>query len=194
MGEVYRVWGSRLGNGAYLLAESEQEATKVVAGVFKLDEASLKAAPDKTVGLPSSGIILESSGKTDEFVPSARPHTMNVSWPKAVFKPIETKDGEWSVRLSLPGGRRPVVDGFKSEAEAREWIKTDSIPWIERMDRKIRRRQACVKPAPPAAVMTADDVAMAPTPPGGSRAGASRRRGAHPRHGATASGLFPAKG
>jgi hypothetical protein len=135
MGEVYRVWGSRLGNGAYLLAESEQEAIKVVAGVFKLDEASLEAAPDKTVGLPSSGIILESSGKTAELVRAARPHnTMNGSWPKAVFKPIETKDGEWSVRLSLPGGRRPVVDGFKSEAEAREWIKTDSIPWIERYE------------------------------------------------------------
>jgi hypothetical protein len=86
MGEVYRVWGARLGNGAYLLAESEQEAIKVVAGVFKLDEASLKAAPDKTVGLPSSGIILESSGKTAEFVPAVRPHnTMNGSWPKAVF-------------------------------------------------------------------------------------------------------------
>jgi hypothetical protein len=54
MGEVYRVWGARLGNGAYLLAESEQEAIKVVAGVFKLDEASLEAAPDKTVGHPTA--------------------------------------------------------------------------------------------------------------------------------------------
>src|SRR5580704_14597755 len=42
------------------------------------------------------------------------------------------------------------------------------------MDRKIRRRQACVKPAPPAAVMTADDVAMAPTPPGCPRPTGSR--------------------
>jgi hypothetical protein len=135
MGEVYRVWGARLGNGAYLLAESEQEAIKAVAGVFKLDEALLKAAPDNTVGLPSSGIILESSGKTAEFVPAVRPHnTMNGSWPKAVFKPIETKDGEWFVRLSLPGGRQPVIDGFKSEAEAREWINTDSIAWIERYE------------------------------------------------------------
>ena len=111
MGEVYRVRGARLGNGAYLLADSEQEAIKVVADVFKLDEASLKAAPDKSVGLPSKGIILESSGKTD-----ARPHggTRDRSTLKAVFKPIETKDGEWSVRLALPGGRQPVVDGFKS--------------------------------------------------------------------------------
>jgi hypothetical protein len=60
---------------------------------------------------------------------------MDRSWPKAVFKPIETKDGEWSIRLSLPGGRRPVIDGFKSEAEAQEWIKTDSIAWIERYER-----------------------------------------------------------
>jgi hypothetical protein len=48
---------------------------------------------------------------------------------------METKDGEWGVRLSLPGGRQPVIDGFKSEAEAQEWIKTDSIAWIERYDR-----------------------------------------------------------
>jgi len=97
----------------------------------------LKAAPDKTVDLPSGGITLKSSGKTTELVPAARPHsgTMDRSWPKAVFKPIETKDGQWSIRLSLPGGRRPVIDGFKSEAEAQEWIKTDSIAWIERYER-----------------------------------------------------------
>jgi hypothetical protein len=131
MGEVYRVRGARLGNGAYLMADSEQEAIEVVASVFKLDEASLKAAPDESVGLPSKGIILESSGKTN-----ARPHngTRDRSTLKAVFMPIETKDGEWSVRLALPGGRQPVVDGFKSEAEAREWIKTGSIVWIERYE------------------------------------------------------------
>jgi hypothetical protein len=136
MGEVYRVWGARLGNGAYLLAESEQEAIKVVADTFKLNEGALKAAPDTTVGLPSNGIILESSGTTAEIVPAARPHsgTMDRSWPKAVFKPIETKEGEWYVRLSLPGGRQPIIDGFKSEAEAREWIKTDSLAWIERYE------------------------------------------------------------
>jgi hypothetical protein len=136
MSEVYRVQGAKLGN-AYLLAESEREAIKVVADTFKLDEGALKAAPDKTVDLPSGGITLKSSGKTTELVPAARPHsgTMDRSWPKAVFKPIETKDGQWSIRLSLPGGRRPVIDGFKSEAEAQEWIKTDSIAWIERYER-----------------------------------------------------------
>jgi hypothetical protein len=87
MGEVYRVRGAKLGN-AYLLAESEREAIKVVADTFKLAEAVLKAAPDKTVGLPSGRIILKSSGKTTELVPAARPHTgaMDRSWPKAVFK------------------------------------------------------------------------------------------------------------
>jgi hypothetical protein len=42
MGEVYRVRGAKLGN-AYLLAESEGEAIKVVADTFKLDEGALKA-------------------------------------------------------------------------------------------------------------------------------------------------------
>ena len=45
-----------------------------------------------------------------------------LDWPK------------WSVRLSLPGGRQPVIDGFKSEAEVREWIKTESIAWIEKYE------------------------------------------------------------
>jgi hypothetical protein len=70
MSEVYRVQGAKLGN-AYLLAESEREAIKVVADTFKLNEGALKAAPDKTVGLPSGGIILKSSGKTTELVPAA---------------------------------------------------------------------------------------------------------------------------
>lgn len=37
METVYRVWGANLGDGAYLLADSEHEAIKVVAGVFELD-------------------------------------------------------------------------------------------------------------------------------------------------------------
>jgi hypothetical protein len=66
---VYRVWGANLGGGAYLLADSEQEAVEVVAGVFKLEKAALKAAADETVGLPPSVIILESSEKAIDFVP-----------------------------------------------------------------------------------------------------------------------------
>jgi hypothetical protein len=59
---------------------------------------------------------------------------MEKSEPKRPFEPFEKTPGEWSVRLSLPGGRQPVIDGFKSEAEAREWIKTESIAWIEKYE------------------------------------------------------------
>jgi hypothetical protein len=67
---------------------------------------------------------------------AVRPHNgmMDIPKPQAFFEPIETKTGEWCVRLSLPGGREPVIDGFKSETEAREWIKTDSMAWIERYE------------------------------------------------------------
>jgi hypothetical protein len=68
---VYRVWGANLGAAAYLLADSEQEAVEVVAGVFKLEKAALKATPDETVGLPPSVIILESSEKAIDFVPKS---------------------------------------------------------------------------------------------------------------------------
>jgi len=59
---------------------------------------------------------------------------MDIAKPQAFFEPIETKTAEWCVRLSLPGRRKPVIDGFKSETEAREWIKTDSMACIERYE------------------------------------------------------------
>ena len=59
---------------------------------------------------------------------------MGKSEPKRPFEPFEATPGKWSIRLSLPGGRQPVIDGFKSEAEAREWIKTESIAWIEKYE------------------------------------------------------------
>ncbi len=52
--------------------------------------------------------------------------------PEPTFEPLEEKNGEWYLRLSLPGGRQTRIDGFKSEVEAREWIKTDLIAWIEK--------------------------------------------------------------
>lgn len=65
------------------------------------------------------------------------PHNVTMddrAQPEATFEPIEAKNGEWYVRLSLPGGRQPIVEGFKSEAEARKWIETDSIAWIEKYE------------------------------------------------------------
>jgi sulfite reductase beta subunit-like hemoprotein len=50
---------------------------------------------------------------------------------KARFEAVETKDGEWYVRLMLPGGRQPQIDGFKTKAEAQRWIKAQSAAWLK---------------------------------------------------------------
>lgn len=65
MDAVYRVWGSNLGDGACLLAESEGEAIEIISEHFKLEAGDLRAALDKTVSIPSRGIYLDGSGKTD---------------------------------------------------------------------------------------------------------------------------------
>lgn len=51
--------------------------------------------------------------------------------PKARFDVVESKDGEWYVRLTLPGGRQPQIDGFKTKAEAQRWIKGQSATWLK---------------------------------------------------------------
>jgi len=48
------------------------------------------------------------------------------------FEPVKLKAGSgWYVRLTLPDGRQPQIDGFKTEAEALEWIKTTSVAWLK---------------------------------------------------------------
>ena len=47
------------------------------------------------------------------------------------FDAVESKNGEWYVRLTLPGGRQPQIDGFKTEAEAHRWIKAQSAAWLK---------------------------------------------------------------
>jgi hypothetical protein len=47
--------------------------------------------------------------------------------PEVAFEPVEMKIGAaWFVRLKLPGGPQTWIDGFKSEVEAREWIRDGS--------------------------------------------------------------------
>jgi hypothetical protein len=36
-----------------------------------------------------------------------------------------------NVRLTLPSGRQPQIDGFETEAEARDWIKARSTAWLK---------------------------------------------------------------
>ena len=50
---------------------------------------------------------------------------------KARFDAVETKDGQWLVRLTLPGGQQPEIDGFRTQAEARRWIKGQSAVWLK---------------------------------------------------------------
>ena len=52
--------------------------------------------------------------------------------PKAIFEPVELKDGiGWYVRLTLPGRAPPHIGNFKTEAEAREWIEKHSAGWLK---------------------------------------------------------------
>jgi len=52
--------------------------------------------------------------------------------PKTKFEPAELKAGTgWCVRLTLPSGRQPQIDGFETEAEARDWIKARSTAWLK---------------------------------------------------------------
>jgi hypothetical protein len=50
---------------------------------------------------------------------------------KARFEAVERKDGQWYVRLMLPEGRQPQIDGFKTQAEAQRWIKAQSAAWLK---------------------------------------------------------------
>lgn len=50
---------------------------------------------------------------------------------KIRFDAVEAKDGQWLVRLTLPGGGQPEIDGFRTQAEARRWIKGQSAVWLK---------------------------------------------------------------
>jgi hypothetical protein len=70
----------------------------------------------------------------------AGPHNARMASPKSKLAPtkprtrfdaVETKDGQWLVRLTLPGGGQPEIDGFRTQAEARRWIKGQSAVWLK---------------------------------------------------------------
>ena len=64
---------------------------------------------------------------------------MVASKSKARFDIVETKDGQWSVRVTLPGDRQQQIDDFRTESEARRWIKAQSATWLKMYE---SRRQA----------------------------------------------------
>jgi hypothetical protein len=52
--------------------------------------------------------------------------------PKTKFEPTELKGRTgWCVRIMLPSGIQPQIDGFETEAEARDWIKARSTAWLK---------------------------------------------------------------
>jgi hypothetical protein len=52
--------------------------------------------------------------------------------PKVTFKAIQIKSDEgWHVLVTLPNGQQPYLGGFKTEADAINWIDHESKTWLE---------------------------------------------------------------
>ena len=57
------------------------------------------------------------------------------SKPKLAFEPVRSKNGKgWSVRVMLPHGSRPQIDGFNRKAEAIAWIEHESGEWLKQYE------------------------------------------------------------
>ena len=57
------------------------------------------------------------------------------SKPKVMFEPVQMKKGKgWYVRVMLPHGLQPRVDGFTKKAEAVAWIEYESSEWLKRYE------------------------------------------------------------
>ena len=63
---------------------------------------------------------------------AVRRHNKKMGAPKskARFNAVETRYGD-DVRLTLPGGKQPQIDGFKTASEAHRWIKAQSAAWLK---------------------------------------------------------------
>jgi|HubBroStandDraft_6_1064221.scaffolds.fasta_scaffold999186_1 hypothetical protein len=54
---------------------------------------------------------------------------------KVIFDPVEMKIGKgWYILATPPKGTPVQLGGFKTEDEAREWIKRKSIPWLKEFE------------------------------------------------------------
>ena len=50
-----------------------------------------------------------------------------------IFSPNPLKvGGEWQVVAQYPSGQVEMITGFKTEAEAMEWIEKDSKAWVKK--------------------------------------------------------------
>jgi hypothetical protein len=50
------------------------------------------------------------------------------------FEARRVLDGTWVVRVDLPRGLTRHVEDFKTEQEAKQWIKRDSAAWLKRFE------------------------------------------------------------
>jgi hypothetical protein len=51
------------------------------------------------------------------------------------FEPVEMKIGKgWCVRAKPPKGTPALLGGFKTEEEAREWIRRKSPAWLKEFE------------------------------------------------------------
>jgi hypothetical protein len=69
--------------------------------------------------------------------PSATRHSLIMleSKPKVRFEPFQAKNGKgWYVRVLLPHGPQPQIDGFNRRAEAVAWIEHESGEWLKRYE------------------------------------------------------------
>jgi hypothetical protein len=61
--------------------------------------------------------------------------TMPDSKPKVTFGPFPMKNGKgWYVRVMLPHGPQPRIEGFNRKAEAIAWIEHESGEWLKRFE------------------------------------------------------------
>ena len=59
--------------------------------------------------------------------------------PEIKFKPVEWKIlPEWYVLVTLPDGKELRIGGFKTEANARDWIAKSSAAWIKEHNERKR--------------------------------------------------------
>jgi hypothetical protein len=74
---------------------------------------------------------------------SARPHNGGMAKPKPeiTFRPVEWKIlPEWYVLVTLPDAKELRIGGFKTEANAHEWIAKSSAAWIKEHNERKRSR------------------------------------------------------
>jgi hypothetical protein len=59
---------------------------------------------------------------------------MRRSKPKVKFEPVLLNAAEpgWYVRVTLPHGEQIQVNGFETEARARDWIANKAADWLKK--------------------------------------------------------------